>query len=100
MFLIENLERIGRNLGDGIKIQQVNQVGQQLKKRSEFVTDYASEESPNEDMAESIANGILYIPINSVPVALRNMNLFIIGLCLCMSNGGARLILCKSGRGL
>ena len=30
------------------------------KKRSEFVTDYASEESPNEDMAESIANYFVY----------------------------------------
>ena len=30
------------------------------KERSEFVTDYASEKNPNEDMAESIANYLVY----------------------------------------
>ena len=47
-------------LQDGIEIQQVNQVGQQPKNDQSFVSDYASEESPNEDMAESISWYLVY----------------------------------------
>ena len=96
-FLIENLKRIGRNLGDGIEIQ-VNQVGQRPK-RDQNLYRIMLLKKIRMRIWRKVSHTILYPQIDFVPVVLRNMNLFIIVLCFRMANVGVHLTLCKSMSG-